>query len=179
MYAWAKNGIKIRNQIRKNLLPLRNFMDQCFRQGFQQDRTVLVRGTKRQKFLHCPRTKGHWDKPWDFTYSPCDGPVRNFDTLPRTGQDGIWTACPVPSRDETQNRRKERESGGFAGIFSAALIPGQRDSGTRKLFFMSRDKWTADKQTFLSRPSETLVSGELFLHTSISQWGLQKLGVIS
>ena len=30
-------------------------------QGFQRDGTVQLFGTKGQKFLHCPGTKGQWD----------------------------------------------------------------------------------------------------------------------
>ena len=31
-------------------------------QSFQRDGTVQLFGTKGQKFLHCPGTKGQWDK---------------------------------------------------------------------------------------------------------------------
>ena len=72
-----------------------------------------------------------------------------------TRRDGILTACPVPSRDRTQDRRKKEEKkffdnfhfffdnqGDFVpgrpGIFDPALVLGQRDTRTRKLFFVPK-----------------------------------------
>jgi hypothetical protein len=64
------------------------------------------------------------------------------------------------------SRGTSRDRGACPGIFAAALVPGQRDSGTRKLF-LSRDKGTAGQGNFFvpgqrdngtSRPLETLVS---------------------
>jgi hypothetical protein len=58
-----------------------------------------------------------------------------------------------------------RDRGSCPGIFAAALVPGQWESGTRKLF-LSRDKGTAGQGNFFvpgqrdnrtSRPLETLV----------------------
>jgi hypothetical protein len=45
--------------------------------------TVQLFGTKGQKFLHCPGTKGQRDK---------------LKILPRDGT-GFFTGCPVPFRD--------------------------------------------------------------------------------
>ena len=69
------------------------------------DATVLSCRTKGQKFLHCPATKGQWDK---LKILPWDGPRLDFDILPRVG----------PGQD-------------FAPVF----VPGQRDKGTRLAFF--------------------------------------------
>ena len=63
-----------------------------------QDATVLSRRTKGQKFLHCPATKGQWDK---LKILPWDGPGLDFDILPRDGlgRDGILTFCHGTDRD--------------------------------------------------------------------------------
>ena len=90
--------------------------------GFQQDRTVLSRRTKGQKFLHCPGTKGQQDMVKIFLR---DWLGQDFDILPqdRPGQDGIlmfchgmgqnWilTACPTPSQNiqgQPRDRRQKR-----------------------------------------------------------------------
>ena len=58
--------------------------------GFQQDGTVQLFGTKGQKFLHCPGSKGQRDK---------------LKILPRDGS-GFLTFCPVPGRPAGQNHFK-------------------------------------------------------------------------
>ena len=87
-------------------------------QGFQRDRTVQLFGTKGQKFLCCPGTKGQRDKlkilPQDGTGRDSQsksgtgrGTGQGFDILPRDGQDGILTACPGISRDNHGTERKK------------------------------------------------------------------------
>ena len=69
------------------------------------------------------------------------------------------------------SRGTSRDRGSCPGIFAAALVPGQRDSGTRKLF-LSRDKGTAGQGNFFvpgqrdngtSRPLETLIQTNLYI----------------
>ena len=67
-----------------------------------RDRTVQLFGTTGQKFLHCPGTKGQWDK---LKILPRDGTGWDFDRLSR----------PIPSRDVPwdKNERKNLEKGDF------------------------------------------------------------------
>merc|ERR1712008_199162 len=64
----------------------------------QWDGTVQLFGTKGQKFLHCPGTKGQRDK---LKILPRDGPGRDFDILPwdGPGRDKILTFCQGTGRD--------------------------------------------------------------------------------
>ena len=59
-------------------------------------------GTKGQKFLHFPETKGQWDKLKillrDGTW---DGMVQDFDSLPR----------PVPGNKAGQSRKVRSKTG--------------------------------------------------------------------
>ena len=60
---------------------------------FQRDWTVQLFGTKGQKFLHCPGTKGQQDG--------LGQPVKNF------GRDNILTVYPVPSHETKGNGAEE------------------------------------------------------------------------
>ena len=86
--------------------------------GGPEDGTVLSRGKKGQKILHCPGTKGQGDKlkilPWagpgqDFDISPRDMPGwdRILKFCHRTGQDWILTVCP--GRRHGTERKKEKK----------------------------------------------------------------------
>ena len=69
-------------------------------QGFQRERTVQLFGTKEQKFLHFPGTKGQWDK---LKILPREGTGWNSmsksETGRGTGQYKILNilSCPVLS----------------------------------------------------------------------------------
>ena len=80
---------------------------------FQRDGTVQLFGTKGQRFLPCPRTKGQWDK---LKILPRDEPGRDSQN---SGQDG--TGQP-----------KSRDKGFCPGTFAPALVPEQRDTGTSR-----------------------------------------------
>ena len=59
----------------------------CFYQGFQRDGTGQLFGTKGQKFLHCPGTKGHKDKLKILTR---DGTIIIFLSKSGTGRGTGW-----------------------------------------------------------------------------------------
>ena len=62
--------------------------------GLLWDGTAQLFGTKGQKFLPCPGTKGQRDK---LKILPRDGTGRDFDSLSR----------PVPGRPAGQKRKKK------------------------------------------------------------------------
>jgi hypothetical protein len=75
--------------------------------SFQRDGTVQLFRTNRQKFLHCPGTKGQQDKP-----KTCQWTVR------------VGTACQNPGRDAGRDKY----------CFSVKIQDGTRD-GTIIIFF--------------------------------------------
>jgi hypothetical protein len=92
-----------------------------WKKTFQRDGTVQLFGTKGQKFLHCPGTKGQRDK---------------LKILPRDGTAKIWDGTGRDSQNLGQDA-------GQNGAFVPALVPGQRDTGTR-IFFCPETKGQRD-----------------------------------
>ena len=88
-------------------------------------------GTKGQKFLHCPGTKGQRNK---LKILPRNRPGRDFDILPwdgpgwdgiltfcnGTGWDGILTACPGTGHGT--EGKKEREKNPFPVLDHPSLV---------------------------------------------------------
>ena len=132
----------------------------------QRDRRSFVVPGQRDKLKILPRdgTAGiasqnpGWDVGRDRVLLFCQG----------TGRDGILTACPIPEYPGTTTGQKGKKSKKIQffwsvtsrnrevcpGIFDAALVPGQRDSGTR-IFFCPGTKGRRDKDIFLSRDNGT------------------------
>ena len=99
----------------------------------------MSHGTKGQKFLHCPGTKGQQDKVkknlWegprrDFCVVPQEGTGWNFDILAQDGPGWDFDSPNVAGQPHGTEGKKEV----CPRIFAATLVPGQTDSGTRKLF---------------------------------------------
>ena len=141
-------------------------------------------GTKGQKFLHCPGTKGQRDK---LKILPRDGTGRDFDRLSRpvpgrpAGQNHIQF-CPLIPFSESKSRKFLQNFFFFKYFFfffekmaqkepfcpagrpgTEDLVPGfrvlllSRDKGTagRGNFFCPGTKGQRDTETFLSRDKGT------------------------
>ena len=157
-------------------------------------------GTKAQKFIHCPKPKGTTGQAQNFATGR-DWPGRAGTTSQNLGwdrvlmfchgkgRDGIYSACPIPSRKipgQPWGKREKivikskflkkkgriffaffcrlkilglfwtsQDRGVCPGMFAAALVPTQKDSGTRSLF-LSLEKGRLDKETYLSWDNGTM-----------------------
>ena len=75
----------------------------------------LDKGTTGQKFLHCPGTKGQWDKlkilPWDGTVRDSQNPGRDGPGQPKSGtghgtkRDRGEKGCSKTEKDVLEQKR--------------------------------------------------------------------------
>ena len=114
------------------------------------------KGTTGQKSLYCQRDKLKIlprNRPGrDFAILPRDGPGRDFDTGQKGKKRQFLTFFEKKFANQIVVLSRDRRV--CPRIFAAALVPGQRDRGIRKLFCPGT-KGQRDKETFLSRDKGT------------------------